>query len=208
VSQPTALAPAATLRAADVLAIHDACHAVAGWAKRAEPEHADGLWRAIEDNHRCNCLLWDEEDLARRRNVADAEIAANKRAIDGYNQRRNDAIERIDEHLLRALEAVAPRPDARLSSETAGAMIDRLSILSLKIHHMRLQTERQDVDQAHIEACRAKLARLVEQRTDLAACLERLLAEAAQGTSTFKVYRQFKMYNDPKLNPALYGDKR
>jgi hypothetical protein len=208
VSQPTALAPAATLRAADVLAFHDACHAVAGWAKRVEPKHADGLWRALEDNHRCNCLLWDEEDLARRRNVADAEIAANKRAIDGYNQRRNDAIERIDEHLLRALEAVAPRPDARLSSETAGAMIDRLSILSLKIHHMRLQTERQDVDQAHIEACRAKLARLVEQRTDLAACLERLLAEAAQGTSTFKVYRQFKMYNDPKLNPAIYGAHR
>jgi len=194
-------------RAAEILEFHDACHAEAAWAKSTEPGHAGGAWRAVEDNHRCNCLLWDEEDLARRRNVADAEIAANKRAIDGYNQRRNDAIERIDENLLGALDAVTPDPAARLSSETAGAMIDRLSILSLKIHHMRLQTERRDVDQAHIESCSAKLARLIEQRTDLANCLDRLLDEAAKGESYFKVYRQFKMYNDPKLNPALYGAK-
>ena len=192
---------------AKLLAFHDACHASSGWAINAAPQHADGAWRAIEDNHRCNCLLWDEEDLARRTNVADAEIAANKRAIDAYNQRRNDAIERIDAQLLDALEGVPPRADARLSSETAGAMIDRLSILSLKIHHMRLQTERGDVDQAHVDACMAKLARLTEQRTDLSACLERLLEEAARGESTFKVYRQYKMYNDPKLNPALYGAK-
>jgi len=181
---------------------------VPGWAQSAAPRFADGIWRALEDNHRCNCRLWDEEDLARRRNVADAEIAANKRAIDGYNQQRNDAIERIDEQLLDALRAVERRPDARLSSETAGAMVDRLSILSLKIHHMRLQTERADVDQAHREACAAKLVRLVEQRGDLAACLERLVDETASGASYFKIYRQFKMYNDPKLNPALYGEKR
>jgi hypothetical protein len=87
-------------------------------------------------------------------------------------------------------------------------MVDRLSILSLKIHHMRLQTLRTDADAAHIEACKAKLARLLEQRTDLAACLDRLLEEAGRGESFFKVYRQFKMYNDPKLNPAVYGEKR
>lgn len=205
---PSASAPAHKLRAADVIAFHDACHAVPDWAKGAAPRFADGVWRALEDNHRCNCLLWDEEDLARRRNVADAEIAANKRAIDGFNQRRNDAIERIDEHLLDSLRAVERRTNARLSSETAGAMVDRLSILSLKIHHMRLQTERGDVDQAHRDACAGKLARLVEQRADLARCLDRLLDEAALGASYFKVYRQFKMYNDPKLNPALYGEKR
>jgi hypothetical protein len=196
------------LSAAELTAFHDARHAIAGWARSGAAGHAAGLWQAIEDNHRCNCLLWDEEDLARRRNVADAEIAANKRAIDGYNQKRNDAIERIDEHLLGALAGVKQAPDARLSSETAGGMVDRLSILSLKIHHMRLQTKRTGVDRAHIEACEAKLARLVEQRSDLAGCLERLLAEAARGESYFKVYRQFKMYNDPKLNPAIYGDKR
>ncbi len=168
---------------------------------------ASELWRAIEDNHRCNCLLWDEEDLARRRDVADAEIAKNKRAIDGHNQKRNDAIERIDEHFLSILSGVKKNESARLNSETPGAMIDRLSILSLKIHHMRLQTERSDVDSVHIENCGLKLVRLDEQRKDLAACLDRLLAECARGEACFKVYRQFKMYNDPNLNPAIYGEK-
>ena len=152
-----------------------------------------------------NDLLWKEEDLARRRHAPDAEIAANKRAIDGYNQKRNDAIERIDENLLKGFSF---KDNSRLSSETPGAMIDRLSILSLKIHHMRLQTERKDVERAHIEACAAKLARLTEQRADLAACLDRLLEECARGEARFKVYRQFKMYNDPALNPAVYGEKK
>lgn len=196
------------LRARDLVAFHDSRHAQPGWAKGGAREHAAGLWQAIEDNHRCNCLLWDEEDLARRRNVGDAEIAANKRAIDGHNQKRNDAIERIDEHLLQALATATARPGARLNSETAGAMCDRLSILSLKIHHMRLQTQRTDVDQAHRDSCNAKLARLVEQREDLAGCLDQLLADCARGEARFKVYRQFKMYNDPKLNPAIYGEKR
>jgi hypothetical protein len=192
----------------EVIAFHDSRHAIPGWAKRGAAEHARGAWQAIEDNHRCNGLLWEEEDLARRRNVPDSEIAANKRAIDRYNQQRNDAIERIDEALLASLAGTPPKPDARLSSETAGAMIDRLSILSLKIHHMRRQTERTDVDTEHIQTSRARLARLIEQRTDLARCLERLLTEAGRGESYFKVYRQFKMYNDPKFNPALYGAEK
>ena len=196
------------LRARDLTAFHDGRHAAAGWAKSAAAGNRGGLWQAVEDNHRHNCLLWDEEDLARRRNVADAEIAGNKRAIDGYNQKRNDAIERIDEQLLNLLAGVTIRPESRLNSETPGAMTDRLSILSLKIRHMRLQTQRGDVDSAHIESCVAKLGRLNEQREDLAACLDRLLAELSRGESYFKVYRQFKMYNDPALNPAIYGEKR
>ena len=193
------------LEPAKLTAFHDRCHGAAGWAKGGAKEFTDGLWNALEDNHRYNCLLWDEEDLARRRNVADAEIAANKRAIDGYNQKRNDAIERIDEQLLALLSISS---DARMNSETPGAMTDRLSILSLKIHHMRLQTLRTDVDRAHLENCAAKLNRLNEQRTDLAACLDRLLAECASGERRFKVYRQFKMYNDPTLNPAIYNESR
>ena len=185
------------LHAQELTAFHDGQHTATS---------ASELWRAIEDNHRCNCRLWDEEDLARRRDVPDAEIANNKRAIDGYNQKRNDAIERIDGQLLNLFFKTKAKPDARLNSETPGAMIDRLSILSLKIHHMRLQTLRQDVERAHLEACEAKLARLIEQRADLGACLDRLLAEAARGEAFFKVYRQFKMYNDPALNPQLYGE--
>ena len=184
--------------AADITALHD------GRPARRD----DALWKAISENHLRNSQLWEQEDLARRPDVPDSEIAGNKRAIDKLNQQRNDAIERVDELLLGRLAAVERRADARQSSETAGAMIDRLSILSLKIRHMRLQTERREVDAQHIAACRAKLERLVEQRHDLAACFDRLMAEAARGQAFFKVYRQFKMYNDPALNPAIYGAKR
>jgi len=186
-------------KASRLTAFHDG-------AQKAEA--ASALWQAVEDNHRNNCLLWDEEDLARRRNVPDSEIAGNKRAIDGYNQKRNDAIERVDEQLLNLLSEKMKSATARLNSETPGAMIDRLSILSLKIRGMRLQTQRADVDRSHVEECTQKLNRLNEQRTDLAACLDRLLEECARGESRFKIYRQFKMYNDPKLNPAVYGEMR
>ena len=190
--------------AAEIVAFHDERLAAPRAPARAETD----VWTGIEINHRQNCVLWENEDLARRRNVPDSEIAANKRAIDDANQKRSDAVERIDEKLLEALKNIKPGEGARLSSETPGAMIDRLSILALKVHHMRLQTGRTDVDAAHIDACRKKLARLEEQRRDLSACLERLLAEAERGESYFKVYRQFKMYNDPRLNPALYGDAK
>jgi hypothetical protein len=192
------------LQASAIIHFHDSCHGEPGWPAQGAA-HADGAWYWILTNHRHNCQLWAEEDLARRRNVSDAEIAANKRAIDGYNQKRNDAIEKIDEVILASLSGVTPISSARLSSETAGAMIDRMSILSLKIKAMREQTLRGDVDAAHIETCRGKLAKLIEQRSDLGNCLDRLLAEAAAGTMYYKIYRQFKMYNDPKLNPQLYG---
>jgi len=191
-----------------IVEFHRHCLTQPGWAKESSPRHTEGVWAFIEANHRCNCLLWDEEDQARRRDVPEAAIAANKRAIDGHNQKRNDAIEKIDEALLSELAAVACTPGARLNSETAGAMIDRLSILSLKIHHMRLQSERADASAEHRETSRTRLARLEEQRADLAGCLDALLADCGAGRACFKVYRQFKMYNDPAFNPYLYGAKR
>jgi hypothetical protein len=172
------------------------------------PGEALGPWAAIAANHEFNCLLWREEDKARRQDVPASDIAAGKRRIDAYNQQRNDAVEAIDEAILAALARVVPRADARLSSETAGAMIDRLSILALKIHHMREQTLRIDAGSAHVETCTARLGRLLTQRSDLGGCLDRLLLEAEQGGAYFKVYRQFKMYNDPALNPYLYGQQR
>jgi hypothetical protein len=203
--------PAALPTAAAITTFHD--QALAGTARAA---FADGsLWHWVATNHHHNRSLWDQEDLARRTTVADSEIAANKRAIDRHNQARNDATERVDELLLLALGLVdtasarsdAPQarmqPGARLSSETAGSMVDRLSILALKLHAMRAQTERRDVDDAHRGASQAKLQRLQEQRADLAACLDALLADAAAGRAYFKVYRQFKMYNDPRFNPEL-----
>lgn len=164
-----------------------------------------GPWRWVAANHQYNTLLWDEEDKARRTDVAPTEIAASKRLIDQYNQKRNDAIEAMDEAILSALMDTPHTASARLSSETAGAMIDRLSILALKISHMREQTERSDATPEHIDACRSKLERLQLQRDDLVTCFDRLLQEAVAGQAYFKVYRQFKMYNDPTLNPYLYG---
>jgi hypothetical protein len=204
----------AHLRYAAITAFHDACHGLPGWpaddasARAALPDgEAAEAWGWVLANHRFNCSLWNEEDLARRTQAADAEIALNKRNIDRFNQARNDAMERIDDALLRATESWHCDADARLSSETAGAMIDRLSILSLKIHHMGLQTARTDVDEAHRETARARLQQLRVQRTDLAACYDRLLDEIAAGTGRFKIYRQFKMYNDPSFNPALVAER-
>jgi len=215
--------------ATTIVAFHQDCLALPGWpqqaaegggaAGRATPAAAPaGVWQWIEANHRFNSLLWAEEDLARRTRVSDAEIAVNKRNIDRYNQARNDATERVDELLLVALGLVdaasaagdaprsTPAAGARLNSETAGSMIDRLSIMALKVHAMRLQTQRTDVDEAHRQASRAKLERLQAQRDDLAGCLDQLLADAQAGRAYFKVYRQFKMYNDPRFNPVLAAE--
>lgn len=167
----------------------------------------EGLWHWVERNHLCNILLWDEEDIARRTDVPDAEIVRCKRSIDRYNQQRNDAVEAIDACLLAALHEADARPadGARVHSETPGAMLDRLSILSLKIHHMGRQALRRDAGAAHALACSGKLERLMLQRDDLRDCLDQLLFELVSGTACFRQYRQFKMYNDPALNPWLSG---
>ena len=202
-------------RSAAILAFHDGCLGQAGWpaddvaARAALPAGPlDDAWQWVLVNHRFNCSLWDEEDLARRTRAADAEIAGNKRNIDRFNQARNDAMERIDDALLRVTADWPRAPDARLSSETAGAMVDRLSILALKIHHMGLQTRRTDVDDAHRETAAARQRQLRVQRDDLAACLDRLLDEVRAGTGYFKIYRQFKMYNDPTMNPVLVAERQ
>jgi hypothetical protein len=167
-----------------------------------------GPWHWIAENHCYNSRLWQEEDKARRTDVDATEIAVSKRLIDQYNQQRNDAIEALDEAILMELGNIEPAEGARLSSETAGAMIDRLSILALKIFHMREQTGRSDASAEHIDVCRNKLERLTMQREDLIACLDNLLEETAEGRAYFKVYRQFKMYNDPTLNPYLYQQRK
>ncbi len=212
-------AQAAGLSAHAVVTLQDALLRLAGWPVSEPAAPAGELWRWVQTNHRNNCLLWAEEDLARRTTVADADIAANKRAIDGFNQARNDATERVDEILLVGLGLVdeasartdSPRATvpagARLNSETAGAMVDRLSILALKVHAMRAQTERGDVDAAHRDTSLSKLNRLLQQRQDLADALDSLLQDAATGRAYFKVYRQFKMYNDARFNPALVAEQ-
>ncbi|MCK5440228.1 MAG: DUF4254 domain-containing protein [Gemmatimonadetes bacterium] len=162
------------------------------------------LDRAISEEHLVNIRLWHEEDEARRPSVADHVVAATKRRIDVLNQQRNDLIERIDDVLLELLaESNLPRATAPLHSETPAAIIDRLSVLALKVYHMREEADRSDAQEAHRTLCRERLEVLERQRDDLAACLDALSIDLEAGNKRFQRYRQFKMYNDPEMNPAI-----
>ncbi|MCB1051933.1 MAG: DUF4254 domain-containing protein [Acidobacteria bacterium] len=154
--------------------------------------------------HFRNFSLWNLEDEARRRNVTDQYIAEIKRAIDKTNQSRNDLVERIDQALLTQFDGIN-LAQAEQHSETAGMMIDRLSILSLKIWHMNLNATTLK-DPALAAECAQKVTVLKTQRQDLYACLERLLEQFQNGQRFFKSYKQFKQYNDPRLNPALRAE--
>lgn len=175
------------------------------WHGTESELRAEGLMELAISQHRANFDLWHEEDKARDPHATDAEIAAVKHAIDRLNQRRNDLVEKIDESLL-AL-AGAQNAKAPLHSETPGMMIDRLSILALKIYHTREEAQRATATEAHRVKNAARLAVLEEQRRDLAGCLNALWLEVKAGTRRFKLYRQMKMYNDPELNPVMYGGR-
>ncbi|QDU58752.1 DUF4254 domain-containing protein [Aeoliella mucimassa] len=179
---------------------------VARWHEVDPDNPYEGLLNTVCQQHQFNFLLWHEEDIARSPDVTDQRIAAVKRAIDGYNQNRNDYIERVDEALIELLtaEGVAPAEDARLNTETPGSAVDRLSIMSLRIYHMNEQLDRTDVDEAHREKVAERIARCHLQHADLSQSLVELLGDLQQGKKQLKVYRQMKMYNDPTLNPYLY----
>ena len=174
-----------------------------GWHGDAPEPSSVGLMALAIAQHRANFDLWHEEDKARNPQAADAEIARVKHAIDGLNQRRNDLVEQMDEWLLK--EFGVQNDDAPLHSETPGLMIDRLSILALKIFHTDEESVRESASAEHRTRNRERLAMLVAQRDDLAGCLDALLDEVRRGQRRFKLYRQLKMYNDPELNPVLYG---
>lgn len=135
------------------------------------------------------------------------EALAIKRRIDRSNQDRTDLVELIDSYFLDLYKAVTPLPDATINTESPAWAIDRLSILALKIYHMQQEVERNDASEEHIEKCRAKLAVLLQQREDLSTAIDQLIADIAAGHKYMKVYKQMKMYNDPALNPILYGKK-
>ena len=165
-----------------------------------------GFLHVVCEQHKFNFQLWHEEDVARSPDVGDARIAAVKRAIDGYNQKRNDWIEKLDDFLLTELHclAIEPHADARLNTETPGSTIDRLSILSLRLYHMEEQAERKVAPAEHVAKVRDRLTILREQHCDLSTSLAQLLEDIYAGRKRLKIYRQFKMYNDPSLNPYLY----
>jgi hypothetical protein len=170
----------------------------------AEGQTSEWL-RAVCRQHKANFDLWHIEDEARKPDVTDAELAAVKRRIDSTNQLRNDLAEELDIALLGWLTPRSlPSPRATLHSESPGLIVDRLSILSLKIYHTREEAGRSNAPAGHLERNRDRLAILEGQRGDLAGCLDELWRETLAGARRFKLYRQLKMYNDPTLNPAIY----
>lgn len=153
-------------------------------------------------------VQWHLEDMIRLAEINPTEAVQLKRRIDKSNQDRTDRVENIDDVFLNEFKHVIPKSETRINSETPAWLLDRMSILLLKIYHMKEQTERQDVGAEHLAKCKLKLNILVEQRVDMKTAFDELMEDIRTGNRRFKVYRQMKMYNDASLNPMLYGQKK
>lgn len=153
-------------------------------------------------------VQWHLEDIIRDPQIEPVEGIKIKRRIDKSNQDRTDLVEKIDDWFLKEFGSVQSKPGARINSETPAWLLDRMSILLLKIFHMKEQTLRTDVSEEHIARCEQKLAVLMEQRNDMRLAFDELIEDLGSGARRFKVYRQMKMYNDASLNPVLYGQKK
>jgi hypothetical protein len=186
----------------DIPKLHD--DLTARWHTDPGAGSGSGLEALIIEQHRQNFALWHEEDRARAPLASAEELAQTKRNIDAFNQARNDLIEAIDRELLQHVTGNGVNLGGQLHSETPGMIIDRLSILSLKIFHTREQVERTDVRREHTDRNRQRLEILTQQRKDLSDCLNILWDDVCQGRRYFKLYQQLKMYNDPELNPEIY----
>ncbi|MCR4810851.1 MAG: DUF4254 domain-containing protein [Prevotella sp.] len=150
-------------------------------------------------------VQWHYEDIIRDPHIDPTEALALKRRIDRSNQDRTDLVEDIDSYFRHTYSEVKPLPDARLNTESPAWAVDRLSILALKIYHMKEQVEREDASDEHRAKCQAKLNVLLEQQVDLSTAIDQLLEDIETGRKYMKVYRQMKMYNDPATNPVLYN---
>ena len=163
---------------------------------------------AIDYNLYMKCWIdtvqWHFEDIIRDPHIDPTEALQLKRRIDRSNQDRTDLVEEIDTYFRKQYSEVKPLPDARLNTESPAWAVDRLSILALKIYHMKEQVEREDAEKEHRDKCAAKLEVLLEQQKDLGLAIDQLLEDIEAGTKYMKVYRQMKMYNDPSTNPVLY----
>lgn len=150
-------------------------------------------------------VQWHLEDVIRKPDIDPGEGLAIKRRIDRSNQLRTDTVEKMDDYFLEQFSGVVPKKEARMNSETPAWLLDRMSILMLKIYHMEEQTLRTDVSEEHISRCNDKLRLLLEQKSDMTEAYDELIKDIWEGNRKFKVYRQVKMYNDSSLNPMLYN---
>ena len=152
-------------------------------------------------------VQWHYEDIIRDPDINPTDALVLKRKIDASNQDRTDLVEFIDSYFLKKYQSVEVKPNATINTESPAWAIDRLSILALKIYHMKEEATRSDAALAHREKCQAKLEVLLEQKSDLSQAIDQLLADIESGIKYMKVYKQMKMYNDEELNPILRGNK-
>lgn len=152
-------------------------------------------------------VQWHFEDIIRDPNIDPTAALILKRRIDKSNQERTDLVEQIDSYFRQSYKDIQVLPNARINTESPAWAIDRLSILALKIYHMREQVDREDVSAEHVAKCQAKLDILLEQQVDLSTAIDQLLEDIEAGRKYMKVYKQMKMYNDPSTNPVLYNNK-
>lgn len=168
------------------------------------PYPADSFNGLLYGKNWIDTVQWHLEDIIRSPTIDPVEALAIKRRIDKSNQERTDMVEKLDDFFLDQFKNVKSSHGTRINSETPAWLLDRMSILMLKIYHMKEQTERKDASADHIKSTNAKLAILMEQKSDMQIAFDELVEDIAQGRRRFKVYRQMKMYNDPSLNPTLY----
>lgn len=152
-------------------------------------------------------VQWHLEDIIRNPEIDPAEALTIKRRIDKSNQDRTDLVETIDSYFFTLYHEVQPQPAAPINTESPAWAVDRLSILFLKIWHMQEQASRTDAAPDHRARCQEKLDVLLAQRTDLSTAIDQLLSDYQAGARVMRVYKQMKMYNDPSMNPVLYGKK-
>ena len=176
--------------------------------KFENPFEAGSLDALLYEKNLVDTVQWHLEDIIRDPAIDPVEALAIKRRIDKSNQVRTDMVEYIDSYFLDKYKDVVTAPDAKINTETPAWAIDRLSILALKIYHMHQEVIRTDVDQAHRDACQKKLDTLLAQQVDLSTAIEELIEDIEAGRKYMKTYKQMKMYNDPSLNPVLYGNKQ
>lgn len=176
-------------------------------APMSNPYKAQTIENVLYLKNWIDTVQWHLEDIIRNPEIDPVEALAIKRRIDKSNQDRTDLVERIDSYFLEKYGNVSVKPTAVINTESPAWAIDRLSILALKIFHMRKEVERKDVTADHQSACQKKLDVLLEQREDLSSAIDQLIKDIENGDRYMKVYKQMKMYNDPNLNPILYGKK-
>lgn len=153
-------------------------------------------------------VQWHFEDIIRDPEIDPVEALVLKRKIDASNQERTDMVEYIDSYFLEKFKGVKVKENASINTESPAWATDRLSILYLKIYHMKQETTREGVSKSHVDECNTKLNVLLEQEKDLTSAIDDLLSDIESGKKYMKEYKQMKMYNDDSLNPVLYKDKK